>query len=132
MSELLMSGAVSQYDRLVHVRPISDLRRVALVQHTMAVYPRTPVAPLSPTLGSGERPKARAAGRDVLGCTGTSWHAMLRLEFATAESGDSVAELDRTGWNVWFATMASAHECVEALNALTKSAGVADVDFCET
>ncbi|KAJ2025258.1 hypothetical protein GGI06_000658 [Coemansia sp. S85] len=132
MSELLMSGAVSQYDRLVHARPISDLRRVALVQHTMAVYPRTPVAPLSPTLGSGEKPKARAAGRDVLGCTGTSWHAMLRLEFATAESGDSVAELDRTGWNVWFATMASAHECVEALNALTKSAGVADVDFCET
>ncbi|KAJ2484412.1 hypothetical protein IWW37_006156, partial [Coemansia sp. RSA 2050] len=133
MSELLMSGAVSQYDRIVCARPIADLRRVALVPHTMAVYPKTPLAPLSPTLGPDEKPKARAVGRDVLGCTGTSWHAMLRLEFATvaADSGDLATELDMTGWNVWFATMASAHECVEALSVLTKSAGVADVDFCE-
>ncbi|KAJ2065800.1 hypothetical protein GGI17_000069 [Coemansia sp. S146] len=132
MAELLMSGTVSQYDRVVHARPIADLRRVALVPHALAVYPKIPSVQ-SPTLGTAEKPKTRLMDRDVLGCSGTSWHAMLRLEFATtaADNSDSATELDMTGWNVWFATLASAHECVEALNVLTKSAGVADVDFCE-
>ncbi|KAJ2829311.1 hypothetical protein GGI24_002168, partial [Coemansia furcata] len=133
MSELLMSGTVSQYDRVSHARPIADLRRVALVPHALTVYPKMVSTQQSPTLGTGEKLKTPTMEHDVLGCSGTSWHAMLRLEFATtaADNGDPATELDMTGWNVWFATLASAYECVEALNVLTKSAGVTDVDFCE-
>ncbi|KAJ2903694.1 hypothetical protein GGI21_004404, partial [Coemansia aciculifera] len=111
LAELLMSGNVSQYDRLVHVRPIADLRRVALVSHALAVYPKLP----SVNSGTSNSEKPLSVDHDVLGCSGTSWHAMLRLEFATVAAIDGsdagAGELDATGWNVWFATLASAREC---------------------
>ncbi|KAJ2319149.1 hypothetical protein GGI00_006462, partial [Coemansia sp. RSA 2681] len=105
LAELLTSGNISQYDRLVHVRPIADLRRVALVPHALTVYPQLPLAQLSPTLMSSAAAtqKPLPADRDVLGCSGTSWHAMLRLEFATVAAMDGsdsgTTELDMTGWN---------------------------------
>ncbi|KAJ2744532.1 hypothetical protein GGI20_002904, partial [Coemansia sp. BCRC 34301] len=133
LAELLMSGNVGQYDRLVQVRPIADLRRVALVPCALAVYPKLPQATLVGPAAAEKIPLS--ADRDVLGCSGTGWRAMLRLEFATTavDSSDSaITELDMAGWNVWFATLASAHECVEALSVLAKSAGMDDdVDFCE-
>ncbi|KAJ2018440.1 hypothetical protein GGI14_002305 [Coemansia sp. S680] len=63
MAELLMSGTVSQYDRVLHARPIADLRRVALVPHALAIYPKMPSVQ-SPTLDIVQRyPRQRQLQR---------------------------------------------------------------------
>ncbi|KAJ2009575.1 hypothetical protein GGI04_000298 [Coemansia thaxteri] len=133
LSDQLVSSAVSQYDRVFCARPISDLRRVALVPHALTIYPKLPLAQLpSSAHNFSEKSARRPLDQDTLGCAGTSWHAMLRLEFATTGVDSSDPDhLSLTGWNVWFGTLASAQECVEALHGLATSAGVADVDFCE-
>ncbi|KAJ1733320.1 hypothetical protein LPJ61_001621 [Coemansia biformis] len=99
----LVAAAVEQYDRIVHARPAFDLRRITLVPHVLTVVP-APEDPGDP----------RAA--DVLGCTGTGWRAMLRIEFDTVDDGDAA-------WCLWFASVASAQECSDALLALATAAG---------
>ncbi|KAJ1956019.1 hypothetical protein EC988_001566 [Linderina pennispora] len=111
----LMSTEVNQYDRVQHARPIVDLRRVALLSRPIAVLPKPQAQP--------QASSENLVQLDTFGCTGTSWRAMLRIEFATAEGAEP-------GWNVWFGTRASAQECVESLQVLAKSVG-ADADFCE-
>ncbi|KAJ2708493.1 hypothetical protein H4R19_004720, partial [Coemansia spiralis] len=102
LDALLVAAAVEQYDRVVHARPVADLRRITLVPRAVTVVP-VPEDPGDPQ------------GADVLGCTATGWHAMLRIEFDTVD-GDSA-------WCLWFASVASAQECCDALTALTAAAG---------
>ncbi|ORX72103.1 hypothetical protein DL89DRAFT_291338 [Linderina pennispora] len=102
----LMSTEVNQYDRVQHARPIVDLRRVALLSRPIAVLPKLQAPP--------QASSENLVQLDTFGCTGTSWRAMLRIEFATAEGAEP-------GWNVWFGTRASAQECVESLQVLAKS-----------
>ncbi|KAJ2725333.1 hypothetical protein GGI07_001341 [Coemansia sp. Benny D115] len=153
----LIATQVPQYDRVAHARPIADLRRIVLVHQDVAVVPR-PQRKSEDAGAAHSGPKnavaaAAAAAVDednneeTLGCAGSSWHAMLRVEFATTEetaatdleceSGDIVdaadGDGDRSSWRIWFATLASAQECAEALQTLATSAGVSGlVSFYES
>ncbi|KAJ1964898.1 hypothetical protein GGI12_001129 [Dipsacomyces acuminosporus] len=130
----LMSSIVSQYDRVEHARPISDLRRISFIPRSVTVIPKQQQPHPSPSsqADTADEKPALQLDRDTLGCAGTSWRAMLRIEFATQSTGQgSDASLEAAGWNIWFATVASARECIEALQALAASAGVPSVDFCE-
>ncbi|KAJ1724530.1 hypothetical protein LPJ53_001235 [Coemansia erecta] len=126
----LAASAVPQYDCVMAARPVGDLRRVTVVVRPLAVVP---------LLAAGGEGPAEAR----MGCAGSSWHAMLRVEFATAAGdndsgngngagdGGEIEEMRRTGWNVWFASVASAREAADALVALAKAAGVAGVEMVE-
>ncbi|KAJ2637388.1 hypothetical protein GGF40_002392 [Coemansia sp. RSA 1286] len=131
----LVSSTISQYDRVRHARPIADLKRIILVPTAVAAVP----SPMSRRSEDSSK-EACVDNDEVLGCAGTSWHAMLRVEFATSESAggqkdaadNGVSETDLLGWNVWFATVTSARECAEALQQLAISVGASDVEFVET
>ncbi|KAJ1838212.1 hypothetical protein LPJ73_007141, partial [Coemansia sp. RSA 2703] len=117
----LAASGVRQYDCVVAARPLGDLRRIVLLVRALAVVPL-----LSSDMSDGAR----------LGCAGTSWHAMLRLEFATVDqnNGEKVEALEavqHTGWNVWFASVASARESADALVLLARTAGVSGVELIE-
>lgn len=115
----LVSSSVNQYDRVVRARPIGDLKSIVSVSNSpVSVYPR-----------KQKQKQQDLDVTDVVGCSGTGWQAMLRLEFATTTSG--AEELTMTGWNVWFATLASAQECVEGLLGLTKQIGKLDVTYTQ-
>ncbi|KAJ1646439.1 hypothetical protein LPJ64_002084 [Coemansia asiatica] len=131
----LVSSTICQYDRVRHARPIADLRRIVLVPTAVAAVPCPENRKSEELLSKSES----SDNEEVLGCTGTSWHAMLRVEFSTSEKIDSqdravdnvVSEADWHGWNVWFATTTSARECAEALQQLAVSVGTLDVEFIE-
>ncbi|KAJ2456306.1 hypothetical protein EV183_000233 [Coemansia sp. RSA 2336] len=106
-AEQLAAGAVHQYDCIEHIRPVADLRRITLAPTVLAVRP--------------------SAESHVFGCSGAGWHAALRLDFATIDT----TAAEECGWTLWFASTASAHECVEALVGLARAAGSV-VDVCET
>ncbi|KAJ1887075.1 hypothetical protein LPJ66_009307, partial [Kickxella alabastrina] len=150
LDQLVASG-VSQYDRVLRARPVADLRRIVLVNYPVAVLPR-PLgqqqqkqqrSPVDPPNGSAASAVAAGQGdgdEEVLGCVGTSWHAMLRIEFATVEraedanvsdAAENLKEQDVSGWCVWFATLASAQECAESLQVLAASSKVTGLEFYE-
>ncbi|KAJ1943191.1 hypothetical protein GGF37_002758, partial [Kickxella alabastrina] len=152
LNQLVASG-VSQYDRVLRARPVADLRRIVLVNYPVAVLPR-PLGqqqqqqkqqrlPVDPPNGSAAAAVAAGQGdydEEVLGCVGTSWHAMLRIEFATVErtgdanvsdAAENLEEQDVSGWCVWFATLASAQECAESLQVLAASSKVTGLEFYE-
>ncbi|KAJ2663145.1 hypothetical protein IWW48_001466 [Coemansia sp. RSA 1200] len=132
----LMSSAINQYDTVVHARPITDICQITLLSMPVAVFPqqRSPASP--PASASNEKQAQSTSSNEILGCTGSSWHAMVHIKFATAKHGSdstnycAADDADMCGWRIWFATHASAEECVEALSLLTKSAGMAGVEIC--
>ncbi|KAJ2677342.1 hypothetical protein IWW42_000148 [Coemansia sp. RSA 1085] len=107
VAEQLAAGAVRQYDCIENIRPVADLRRITLVPTVLAVRP--------------------SAESHVFGCSGAGWRAALRLDFDTVDA----TAAEECGWTLWFASTASAHECVEALVGLAHAAGSV-VDVCET
>ncbi|KAJ2543483.1 hypothetical protein EV175_005975, partial [Coemansia sp. RSA 1933] len=130
----LVSGTISQYDSVVHARPIADVCQITLLSNSVTVFPpmqTTPSPPMSPS--SEKQPHSDDTPDEVFGCSGSGWNAMVHLKFATTTDSGSQTEdgSASNSWSVWFATKASAQECAEALVALAKSAGVADVMFCE-
>ncbi|KAJ2524512.1 hypothetical protein GGI11_000769 [Coemansia sp. RSA 2049] len=132
----LMSSAINQYDTVVHARPITDICQITLLSMPVAVLPQQRLPASPPASASNEKQPQSSSSNEVLGCTGSSWHAMVHIKFAAAKRGSdsthdcAADDADMCGWRIWFATHASAEECVEALSVLTKSAGVAGVEVC--
>ncbi|KAJ1668303.1 hypothetical protein EV178_000649 [Coemansia sp. RSA 1646] len=128
----LISSAVTQYDSIIHARPIADVCQITLLSKSVAVSPQQQASASSPPASASSEKQPRSSPTDeVFGCTGSGWHAMVHIKFANA-TNEIHASTDPAmhGWSIWFATQASAEECVEALAALAKSSGATDVEIC--
>ncbi|PIA19533.1 hypothetical protein COEREDRAFT_78871 [Coemansia reversa NRRL 1564] len=148
----LSASAVDQYDSLIHARPVADLRRVTLVLRDLAVLPNSERPDMLGCTATGWRAVLRiefdTIDDDASNGKVESVDGVEKTD--TADSGpeadkidgeaEAEAEADKTdngdedssGWCLWFATVASARECSEALIALARDAGVRDVTFCES
>ncbi|KAJ2389064.1 hypothetical protein GGI23_005916 [Coemansia sp. RSA 2559] len=132
-TQQLTSSTIIQYDSVVRARPIADVCQITLISNPVAILPQQQAAPASPPVSASAEKQAHSdTANEILGCTGSSWHAMVHIKFATTSSSGNQEDAELNGWSIWFATKASAQECVEALDSLSKSAGVVDVEICET
>ncbi|KAJ2400350.1 hypothetical protein GGI23_002086 [Coemansia sp. RSA 2559] len=130
-TQQLTSSTIIQYDSVVRARPIADVCKLTLISNPVAILPQQQAAPASPPASASAEKQAHSDTADeILGCTGSSWQAMVHIKFATTSSSGNQEDAELNGWNIWFATKASAQECVEALDSLAKSAGVVDVESC--
>ncbi|KAJ2802184.1 hypothetical protein H4R20_003381 [Coemansia guatemalensis] len=141
----LSASAVDQYDSLIHARPAADLRRVTLVLRDLAVFPSSEHPDVLGFTATGWRaalriefdtidddaPNDETAGADSADKADNQTEVDKGDGEIESDKTDNIDE-DRSGWCLWFATVASARECSEALVALARNAGASDVTFCES